>query len=96
MKKVTKMMKIVMIILIVLIVILLAIFINHRIQLKKEEALRTPLGELVEVDGHKMSVYVKGNGNKTIVFMSGGGTCSPFLILNLYIPYYRITTRLLW
>ena len=72
-------MKILFIVLILLIAALVAIYINHRIQLSKEEKLRTPLGELVEVDGHNMSVYVAGNGDKTIVFMSGGGTCSPIL-----------------
>ncbi len=75
-KKVTK---IIIIVLIAIIVILLAIFIYHRIKLKQESALRTPLGQLVEVDGHNMSVYTEGNGDITIVFLSGGGTCSPIL-----------------
>ncbi len=79
MKKARKCMKVIFILVIVIIVILVAIYINHRIQLNKEEELRTPLGELVDVDGHKMSVYAEGNGDKTIVFMSGGGTCSPIL-----------------
>lgn len=34
---------------------------------------------MVEVDGHDMSVYVEGTGGTTLVFMSGGGTCSPIL-----------------
>jgi len=72
-------MKIIIVLVVVLLVILVVIYINHRIQLNKEEVLRTPLGELVEVNGHQMSVYVEGNGDKTIVFMSGGGTCSPIL-----------------
>ena len=71
--------KIIIILLVLFIVILVAIYINHRIQLNKEEKLKTPLGKLIEVDGHQMSVYVEGNGDKTIVFMSGGGTCSPIL-----------------
>ena len=79
MKKARKVMKVIIILLIAFIIVLVAIYINHRIQLNKEEALRTPLGKLVEVDGHQMSVYVEGNGNKTIVFLSGGGTCSPIL-----------------
>lgn len=74
-----KIMKIIIVLLVVLIVALVAIYINHRIRLNKEEVLRTPLGELVEVNGHQMSVYVEGDGDKTIVFMSGGGTCSPIL-----------------
>lgn len=74
-----KIMKVVIVLVVGLIVALVAIYINHRIRLNKEEVLRTPLGELVEVDGHQMSIYVDGNGDKTVVFMSGGGTCSPIL-----------------
>ena len=81
MKKAKKIMKVVIALFIVLIVVLLAIYINHRIQLNKEEELKTPLGELIEVNGHKMSVYAEGTGDNTIVFMSGGGTCSPILDL---------------
>lgn len=58
---------------------LAAIYANHRFQLHKEAALRTPLGQLVEVNGHKMSLYTEGQGDKTLVFLSGGGTCSPIL-----------------
>lgn len=79
MKKAKKIIKVVIILLVAFIVILVAIYINHRIQLNKEEDLKTPLGKLVEVDGHNMSVYVEGNVKKTIIFMSGGGTCSPIL-----------------
>ena len=79
MKKERKIMKVIIIFMTVLAIILVAIYINHRIQLSKEKELRIPLGELVEVDGHKMSVYVEGSGEKTIIFMSGGGTCSPIL-----------------
>ena len=79
MEKAKKIVKVLIIVLIVLIAALVAIYINHRIQLNKEEELKTPLGTLVEVNGHKMSVYVEGAGAKTIVFMSGGGTCSPIL-----------------
>ena len=49
------------------------------IHLKGENELRLPLGKMVEVDGHNMSVYIEGTGDTTLVFMSGGGTCSPIL-----------------
>jgi len=74
-----KILKGVIIILVAFMFVLLAIYINHEIKLNKEEELKIPLGQLVEVNGHKMSVYVEGTGDKTIVFMSGGGTCSPIL-----------------
>ncbi|MCM1210312.1 MAG: alpha/beta hydrolase [Blautia sp.] len=71
--------KVICFIIAILIVLLLIVYRNHQIRLKKEEALRSPLGQLVEVDGHNMSVYIEGTGDTTLVFMSGGGTCSPIL-----------------
>lgn len=62
-----------------LVILLLLISIYHRIRLKKESALRSPLGEIVEVNGHNMSVYMEGKGESTLVFLSGGGTCCPIL-----------------
>lgn len=60
----------------------------------KEKSLRTPIGEMVTVNGHKMSIYVEGEGDKTLVFMSGGGTCSPILdfksLYSLLSDDYRI------
>ena len=63
----------------VLILLMAGIFINHKIRLNSEKELLMPLGKIVEVDGHNMSVYTEGNGEVTLVFMSGGGTCSPIL-----------------
>jgi pimeloyl-ACP methyl ester carboxylesterase len=71
--------KIVMITVIVLIVLLLAVYINHKIRLEKESELRLPLGQIAEVDGHNMSIYTEGNGEVTLVFLSGAGTSSPIL-----------------
>lgn len=71
--------KIMLIILGIIILLFLAIFINHQIGLKREAKLLTPIGQLVEVDGHNMSIYIEGEGDRTIVFLSGGGTCSPIL-----------------
>lgn len=89
-----KVVKIMIIILLAIFISLITIYINHRIQLKKEAALHVPLGQMVEVDGQKMSVYVEGNGDKTLVFMSGGGTCSPILdfksLYSLLSDEYRI------
>lgn len=54
-------------------------FINHKIQLGKEEKLFVPTGQLVEVNGHQMHVYSEGDGEETLIFLSGGGTSSPVL-----------------
>lgn len=74
-----KIMTVLIFIISVLLVILLVSYLNHRIALRKEEKLFVPLGQIVEVNGHNMSVYTEGTGDKTLVFMSGGGTCSPIL-----------------
>ena len=62
-----------------LLLLLLLCFIHHRIQLSRESGLFVPLGTVVEVDGHQMSVYTEGEGAQTLVFLSGSGTCSPIL-----------------
>ena len=79
MSKTKKVMKVIGIIIAAFLVLLFIIYINHQARLKQEAALRSPLGQLVEVDGHHMSVYIEGTGDTTLVFLSGGGTCSPIL-----------------
>ncbi len=65
-------------ILILLIAFLLILFIYHRIMLGKEtELLKSCPGEFVEVDGKNMSIYVSGEGEHTLVFMSGSGITLP-------------------
>ena len=56
-----------------------ATFIFHRISLEKEQASLTPVGQQVLVNGHKINVYVEGDGPETIVFLSGAGIASPIL-----------------
>lgn len=94
MKRGIKIMKIILLIISIIVVLLLAIYINHRIQSGKEAKLLTPLGQIVEVNGHNMSIYIEGEGDKTLVFMSGGGTCSPILdfksLYSLLSDEYRI------
>ena len=82
MKKVLKKIgKILLILLIILLALLLILFVYHRIMLIKEKKLLEPFEgvQMVEVDGHKMSIYTEGEGEHTIVFMSGYGTPSPIL-----------------
>ena len=79
MNRTKKIMRVITIIIVILAVLVLLIYINHRIRLAKESTLRAPLGQIVEVNGHNMSVYIEGKGETTLVFMSGGGTCCPIL-----------------
>lgn len=74
-----RILKVVLIIIAAIVLFVIVSFVRHKICSSSEENLLTPLGELVEVNGHNMSVYTEGSGDKTLVFMSGGGTCSPIL-----------------
>ena len=58
---------------------LVGTFIFHRISLEKEQASLTPMGQTVFVNGHKINVYVEGDGPETIVVLSGAGIASPIL-----------------
>lgn len=68
-----------LIILVIIVALVIISFIRHKVCNSREQKRLTPLGELVEVEGHNMSVYTEGDGDKTLVFMSGAGTCSPIL-----------------
>lgn len=59
--------------------IIFASYMNHQIQLSKEDERFKPPGHVVDVNGHEMHVYTEGAGEETLVFMSGGGTSSPVL-----------------
>lgn len=62
-------------------VLLLASFTYHRLALQREKVSLNPMGQMVSVNGHDMSVFVKGEGPQTLVFLSGAGTASPILDL---------------
>ena len=53
--------------------------INHRLRIPSEEAAYPPPGQLVAVNGHRLHVYAEGEGNLTLVFLSGSGTTAPTL-----------------
>lgn len=63
----------------IVLVLLLASFTYHRLALQRENASLNPVGQMVAVNGYKISVFVKGQGSQTLVFLSGAGTASPIL-----------------
>lgn len=89
-----KVKKILLIFLVIVAIFLLFTFVRHRIMLKHEEDLVKPVGQMIDVDGHKMCVYTEGEGDKTLVFMSGSGTITPILDFKSIYPQltdkYRI------
>ena len=60
-------------------VLLLGTFVYDKICLASEKDLleNQIYGQKVEVDGHRMSVYVSGEGKHTLVFMAGSGDSGP-------------------
>ncbi len=89
-----KILKLIGIIIVIVIIFMIISYINHRINLSKEDELFVPNGEMVEVNGHRIHVYTEGEGDITLVFMSGGGTSSPVLdfksLYSLLDDKYRI------
>ncbi|MFD1708887.1 alpha/beta fold hydrolase [Siminovitchia sediminis] len=75
----------------VLVLVFTSSFVYHRIQLSKEKNLFVPNGQMVEVNGEQLHVYVEGNGKDTLVFLSGGGTSSP--VLDFKTLYSQLSDR---
>ncbi len=75
----SKFLKVIFIIVAVIVLFIIVSFVRHKICSFREKELLKPLGKIVEVSGHNMSVYTEGEGDKTLVFLSGSGTCSPIL-----------------
>lgn len=63
----------------IIVILMWICFGYHRYRRKKEEKLRQPLGQLIDINGNNISIYAEGSGSKTLVSLSGGGTCSPIL-----------------
>lgn len=63
----------------VVLVLLLASFTYHRLALQRKNASLNPVGQMIAVNGYKISVFVKGQGSQTLVFLSGAGMASPIL-----------------
>ena len=63
----------------IIVILILICFVYHRYRLKAEKKLREPLGQLIDINGNNMSIYMEGSGSKALVFLSGAGTCSPIL-----------------
>lgn len=97
MKKILKVIgKGLLILLAALAVFLLVMFVYNQIMLRKEAVIfdDPPVGQFVEVDGYNMCIYTEGEGDHTLVFLSGSGTCSPIYdfksLYSLLSDDYRI------
>ena len=93
-KRIKSMLRVFLWIAAIIIILICICFGYHRYRLRKEEKLREPLGQLIDINENNISIYVEGSGSKTLVFLSGGGTCSPILdfksLYSLLSDEYRI------
>ena len=93
-KRIKSMLRVFLWIAAIIVILIWICFGYHRYKLRKEEKLREPLGQLIDINGNNISIYVEGSGSKTLVFLSGGGTCSPILdfksLYSLLSDEYRI------
>ena len=58
--------RIIVIILVLVIGFVILSVVRHKISSSREKDLLIPLGKLVEVKGHNMSIYTEGEGDKTL------------------------------
>lgn len=76
------------------IILFMAFFIFHRIMLHTERGKIQHIGTFVEVDGHNMNVYSKGQEAEVhvpIILMSGSGVTSP--IYDYKLLYDRLANK---
>ena len=90
-----KTLKAISVFLVVLLALSATVFGYNRIMLASEESLlREPVGQYVEVDGHRMNIYTEGEGEHTLLFLAGSGTAAPVLnfkcLYSLLSNDYRI------
>ncbi len=53
-------------------------FIYQRLGSSADDDRYKPVGQIINVNGHKMHIYRQGQGDTTVVFASGCGTPSPY------------------
>lgn len=63
-------------------------FTYQEISVSKDKKTNTAVGELYEVYGNKMHIYKGGEGESTVVFLSGWGTANP------YVDFYPLYEKL--
>ena len=76
----------------IIVLFLLVLTIIHRILLYAEREKIIPNGQLVEVNGYTMHVYIEGDNENAplLVFLSGAGTSSP---VNDFKPLYSLLSN---
>ena len=82
--------------LIAVVALLACIFIYNRIELGGDRKLiaNQQISQMVDVDGQKMSIYVSGEGDHTLVFLAGSGATAPVLDFKPFSEQFDKTYRI--
>ncbi|URN96776.1 MAG: alpha/beta hydrolase [Candidatus Pristimantibacillus lignocellulolyticus] len=82
------------VIIITVVVFLATVFIVNVISSKSEQGKIQAYGQLVPVDGKNMNVLIEGNGEETVVLLTGYGTAAPALdfkpLIEELTPFYKV------
>ncbi|MDD4362826.1 MAG: alpha/beta hydrolase [Atribacterota bacterium] len=70
---------ILLVIVIILVFLLFSAAENHKNKLNQEYIKYPPPGQMIRVNNHNLHVYSIGQGNITLVFLAGHGTCCPII-----------------
>lgn len=76
------------------VIFLLCFLLFHRYRAHTDLRNNPPPGVLVRADGSQLHVYIRGEGEDTLVFLSGHGTCCPVIdfkpVWSRLVEDYRI------
>lgn len=86
--------KIIIGIVIAILLFIAIVFAVNKISASSEQKRLEPYGQQVAVDGKKMNVFIQGQGEETIVLLTGFGTASPVLdfkpLIDELTPHYKV------
>lgn len=86
--------KIIIGIVIAILLFIAIVFAVNKISASSEQKRLEPYGQQVAVDGKKMNVFIQGQGEETIVLLTGFGTASPVLdfkpLIEELTPHYKV------
>ncbi len=69
--------KFVIIVVLIMLFLLLCLAVYHHLKLKKERKDIIPNGDMIDVNGRKIHVYIQGNHQLKLVFLAGSASVAP-------------------
>ncbi|MCM3291022.1 alpha/beta hydrolase [Paenibacillus sp. MER 180] len=86
--------KVIVAVVIAILLFVAIVYTVNKISSHSEQKRMQPYGQHVSVDGKQMNVFIQGQGEETVVILSGFGTAAPALDFKPLIvelsPYYKV------